>query len=189
MIPLGTEDFAVHREGNEIIFSGRTKRAVLYAAYEFLYRQGVRWVAGDAHGGFVPPKGRIDLSVLPIRFRPPFATRLANYPVREIPPSKTDDGFLWNIRHHINCTWNSLKPTLGGSPPRQSLGFGYAHTMNSIIPEDVLKQHRLGRQAHEGGLVQESPAPPTPSSLTTSWAASSTWAASTRSTRASASTR
>jgi len=148
MIPLDTEDFAVKREGNQIFFSGRTQRAVLYAAYEFLYRQGVRWVAGDAHGDYVPPRGRLDLSVLPIHFRPPFATRYANYAVREIPPSKTEDGFLWNIRHHFNSTWNTLAPTLGGVPPRMRLGFGYAHTMNEIIPEDVLKQHPDWRGKH-----------------------------------------
>jgi hypothetical protein len=149
--PLETEDLSVVRNGSEIVFSGKTQRAVLYAAYEFLYRQGVRWVAGDAHGDYVPARGRLDLSVLPIRYRPPFATRIANYPIREIPKSKTDDGCLWNVRSHFNYTWGAI-PELGGIPPRMSLGFGYAHTMNSLIPGEVLKQHPdwLGKYTKEG---------------------------------------
>lgn len=140
--PVATEELTVRREGNEILFKGKTPRAVLYGVYEFLYRQGVRWVSGDAHGDYVPALRKFNLSVLPIGYRPPFAVRYANYPVQRIPRSKTEHGFLWNIRSRFNDTWaHHFSGTFGGIPPRMSLGFGYAHTLNTIVPSGVLKQH------------------------------------------------
>ena len=141
--PPHVEDVSVVMEGSEIVISGPTQRAVLYGAYEFLHRQGVRWLYAGHHGDYVPRRRALRRSILPIRYRPPFRTRYANFPVRGLATrAKTEDGFLFFVRHHFNNTWGAgLRGTLGGLPPRASLGFGYIHNLRKIIPEEALKEH------------------------------------------------
>ena len=141
--PPYVEDVSVVREGKDIVISGPTQRAVLYGAYELLDRQGVRWLYPDSHGDCVPSRGELDLSVLPIKYRPPFASRYANFGIDRLSKhSKTEDGRLFFVRHHFNDTWGSgLRATLGGIPPRRSLGFGYIHNLRRIVPESVVEQH------------------------------------------------
>lgn len=141
--PAYVEDVSVVADGNDLTIAGPTPRAVLYGAYELLQRQGVRWLYAGPHGDFVPKLRSLRRSVLPIGYRPPFVTRYANFTVAGLASrTRTEDGFLFFVRHHFNNTWgNSLVGTLGGLPPRMNLGFGYIHNLDRIIPEAATEEH------------------------------------------------
>jgi hypothetical protein len=141
--PANVEDVSVTKEKNDIVISGPTSRAVLYGAYELLHRIGVRWVYPGPHGDVVPSLRKIPDSIFPIKYRPPFRTRYANFGVGSLAThTKTEDGFLFFVRHHFNNTWGgSLRGTLSGTPPRMNLGFGYIHNLRLIVPDNVLKEH------------------------------------------------
>ncbi|MDP6113695.1 MAG: DUF4838 domain-containing protein [Planctomycetota bacterium] len=141
--PAWVEDVSVVEEGEDIVISGPTQRAVLYGVYELLDQLGVRWLYPDSHGDYVPRLRRFPRSILPIRYRPPFRTRYANFPADRL-ASKTNspDSRLFFVRHHFNNSWgNGLSSTLSGIPPRMNLGFGYIHNFDRIIPESVIEKH------------------------------------------------
>ena len=137
--PLWLEDVSVVRTNDEVQICGPTARAVLYGAYEFLERQGVRWVYPGAQGDFVPARGRLDFSVLPIHYRPSFATRSAMWSYADSPP--VPNAKLWYIRNRANDTGGGAIPGLGGQPPWCNAGFGLTHTMANLIPWDVYNKH------------------------------------------------
>jgi len=141
--PPYVEDISVVADGNDLTIEGPTQRAVLYGTYELLHRQGVRWLYAGAHGDFVPKLRKLRLSAFPIEYRPPFVSRYANFAIQRLASrSRAEDGFLFFVRHHFNSTWgNGLVGTLGGLPPRMSLGFGYIHNFDRIISEAVTEKH------------------------------------------------
>jgi hypothetical protein len=122
--PANLEDVSIKKEGDEVVISGPTRRAVLYGAYEFLNSQGVRWLFADANGDLVPARKELDLSVLPISYRPPFSTRgLINPELHGMPVEQFS---LFQVRHR----YNMLPP---GTVPRMNCGFGWAHTMGMLF--------------------------------------------------------
>ena len=71
----GLEAVHVYRKGNEIHFGGQTHWALTYGMFEFLDRQGVRWLFPSDDGDYVSRRGELDLSSLPIRYAPQFVVR------------------------------------------------------------------------------------------------------------------
>ena len=157
-LPAGVN---VEREGREVRFRAWPYEHVLNSVWEFLERQGVRWVLPDAHGDFVPSQRPIDLSMLPLRYEPPVGWRYANFglehlrghqpadwdPVRQSPGPP----LMHFLRNRWNDTWgNHLGPYVGGAEvpvpaPGVSPRVGYAtptgHSFNEVMPPEVLAGH------------------------------------------------
>jgi len=140
--PKYLEDVSVIRAGNELQFSGPTQRAVLYSVYEFLFSQGVRWLYPDTHGDWVPPRVELDLSVLPISYRPPFSTRNALFSMIGSPVyARTEEASLYLLRQCFNLGDDMDRTSLGGIPPRANLGSARAHSMGALVGEQGDKTH------------------------------------------------
>ncbi len=156
--PKNLDNVSVTREGNEIRFGGLTPRAVAYSVYEFLSRQGVRWVYPDANGDFVPARKALDLSMLPLNYQPPFSVRRALFGISGEPIfAPTESAALFFLRNGYNNA-DFTDNALFGTPPRINLGFGYAHTIGAIFPDNAHTEHpdwwtgpyreRLARAGH-----------------------------------------
>ena len=69
------ESAHVFRKGREIHFAGQTHWALTYGLFEFLDRQGVRWLFPSDDGDYIARRGELDLTVLPIRYAPQTVVR------------------------------------------------------------------------------------------------------------------
>ena len=127
--PKDLDDVSVTREGDEIRFGGVTSRAVVYGVYEFLARQGCRWVYPDSHAATVPARKALDLSMLPLRYHPPFGERgfVGDYWEFDV---QTPGDNLFALRNGFSF----------GRVPRSNCGFGRAHTLDRVMG-DAVKQH------------------------------------------------
>jgi hypothetical protein len=128
--PKHLDDVSVVREGGEIRISGPTQRAVLFAAYEFLHSQGVRWLYPEPHGEVVPQRNGLDLSVLPLAYRPPFSARGFMASGMTGVPQEEYEAYL--MRHRMTMGWNWTGCPIG-TIPRFNCGFGWAHTMGGLF--------------------------------------------------------
>ena len=135
--PKHLDDVSVVREGDEIRISGPTQRAVMFSAYEFLHSQGVRWLYPDPHGETVPTRKALDLSVLPITYRPPFSAR--GYMAPEMTNVRQEEYTAYLMRHRLTMGWNYTACPIG-TIPRFNAGFGWAHTLDGIF-EGLEKKH------------------------------------------------
>lgn len=130
---LHPERFRVNREGAEVIFSGHTARGVAYAVYEFLHRQGVRWVYPDALGDSVPGGRGVRLDLLPLEGEPAFESRYANWNTER--QQTRPDEYAWYVRNRWNGSWNGALNERPGEPLPESVPhFGYTHTFETLIP-------------------------------------------------------
>ncbi|MCE9615366.1 MAG: DUF4838 domain-containing protein [Lentisphaerae bacterium] len=132
--PKNLDDVSVVREGDEIRISGPTPRAVMFGAYEFLHSQGVRWLYPDPHGEVVPMCKELDLSVLPIAYRPPFSAR--GFMAGGMTGVPQDESSAYFMRHRLTMGWNWTGCPIG-TIPRFNCGFGWAHTMGEIFDGQV----------------------------------------------------
>lgn len=150
---LPTVPVNVEKNGREIIFRAWPYRNVLWSVWEFLDRQGVKWVYPDAHGDFVPTGQGIDLSIAPFQFTPSSDFIYANFGVEYL--RNNPDAFLHFWRNRWTHTWgNHQRDALGGDEvpkryypntpiaPDYVEGFeGYPHNFNNAMPERILQQH------------------------------------------------
>jgi hypothetical protein len=125
--PKALDDVSVTRDGSTIIFAGPTARAVVYGVYEFLSRQGVRWVYPESHAEIVPSRKSLDLSILPLAYHPPFGRRAFNIarPYFDFGYAKSPLDSLFANRNGISF----------GTVPRDNVGFGHMHTMGEIFTD------------------------------------------------------
>lgn len=123
--PKNLDDVSVTKDGDEIRFGGPTVRAVVYGVYEFLSRQGVRWVYPESHAEIVPNLKSLDLSILPLSYHPPFGRRAFNVgsPYFDFGYAKSPMDYLFAQRNCISF----------GVVPRDNVGFGHMHTMGFIF--------------------------------------------------------
>ena len=149
----------VERDGRKVIFRAWPYRNVAYSAWEFLRRQGVRWVYPDDHGDYVPAGKGVDLGILPLRYRPSTELRFANFPIpgeNQFPPA---EALLFFARSGYNADWNSIRQFLGQHNevpaipaaqtrdskqvrPENKEGFeGSPHNFQSLIPNRLLEEH------------------------------------------------
>ena len=143
----------IERSGREVTFRAWPYRNVLWSVWEFLDRQGVKWVYPDAHGDFVPAGRGVDLSVAPLQFTPSTDYIYANFGVEFLRPDP--DAFLHFWRNGWTCTWgghqrDAFDGTEVPAPPAAPYvaqadyaeGFdGYPHNFKNIVPERILAQH------------------------------------------------
>lgn len=149
----------VESDGREVVFRAWPYRCVLWSVWEFLERQGVRWVYPEAHGDWVPSGQGVRLDMLPLRFQPSAQCIFANWDTTSLQPwpvgvkQSLRQSYLYPWRNRWNYGWNGDGP-LGGAeiPPlpspatpldaSYSEGFvGYPHNFNSVLPVRVLEQH------------------------------------------------
>jgi hypothetical protein len=149
----------VETSGREVVFRAWPYRSVLWSAWEFLERQGVRWVYPEGHGDYVPTGQGVSLGMLPLRFTPSAKSIYANWDASSLQPwppwmlQSVRQGFLYPWRNRWNFSWNGYGP-LGGSeiPAMASPGItlnnnysegfvGYPHNFNSVVPNRILAQH------------------------------------------------
>lgn len=135
----------VHAEGKRVLFTGRSQLGVLNSVYEFLGRQGVRWLFPDPLGDHIPAGG-VDLAVLPLECVPAFHHRYANWNTerhRGIGDEYLrNDAYLWYYRNRWNSTWSG---PLGERPdvpePGSRPWFGYTHTFAAFVPGSLYEDH------------------------------------------------
>ena len=145
-------------QGRQVLFSAWPYRCVLWSVWEFLERQGVRWLYPDAHGDYVPHPGMVNLDMLPLQFTPSATSIYANFDAASFEPwppwqmQSLRQGYLYVWRNHFNGSWNA-GPIGGAEIPYQPAtgiplstnyaeGFdGYPHNFNSVIPQWKLLQN------------------------------------------------
>jgi len=136
---MDLEQFSIAAEGREIVFRGRTPRAVWYAVKEFLERQGVRWTYPAAHGDLIPEKKKLDVAFLPLKWKPPVVVRHWNNSVRG---SVTSESYLWLVRNGLNGDWGTLDKRLGDPCALRSICWGTTHTTSALFGDgDLRKSH------------------------------------------------
>ncbi len=143
----------VERNGREITFRAFPYRNALWSVWEFLERQGVRWVYPDAHGDYVPTGAGINLDAAPLQVTPSTDFIYANFGVEYL--RDDPDAFLHFWRNRWTHTWGGhQRDTFDGSEvpaqprpavtidPAYTEGFaGYPHNFKNVLPERILAQN------------------------------------------------
>ena len=141
--------------GREVQFSGWPYRCVLWGVWEFLERQGVRWVYPDGHGDFVPTGSGVSLNMLPLQVKPSAISIYANFDCTSLQPwpiwhlQSIREEYLYPWRNRWNGSWNAgpiggteipVMPAPGGTISSEyTEGFGgFPHTFNSVVPPRIL---------------------------------------------------
>lgn len=154
-LPAGVN---VEKVGREVLFKAWPYRCVLWSVWEFLERQGVRWLYPDAHGDFVPVGKGVSLAMLPLKFTPSARSIYANWDTGALQPwppwmkQAQLQGYLYPWRNRWNSSWGG-GPLGGAEIPAQRVpavtlnddykeGFdGYPHNLNAVLPERILQAH------------------------------------------------
>jgi hypothetical protein len=145
----------IETNGNVVLFSAWPYRCVVWSVWEFLERQGVRWVYPDIHGDSVPTGNGINLDILPLSYAASAKSIYANWPVTDFQPWPTWDlqstrqEYLYAWRNRWNNSWNASP--LGGAeiPAEPATGItlnsnyvegfaGYPHNFNTVVPARIL---------------------------------------------------
>jgi hypothetical protein len=142
------EGVNVERNGREVLFRAWPHRDVLWSVYEFLERQGVRWVYPDAHGDYVPEGKGVKLDMLPLRYRPSAAWRYANFGAAAWEKKPISEDYLFWLRTRWDSSWNTPVVLGGGEIPQpdsqktpQVRGYGYPHSFSGAVPNQALEEH------------------------------------------------
>jgi hypothetical protein len=149
-------NLSVTTQGNQVMFSGWPYRCVLWGVWEFLERQGVRWLYPDARGDFVPTGNGVNLSQLPLHYIPSATSIYANWDTDSLQPwpgyitQSIRQGYLYPWRNRWNSSWNT--DVIGGAeiPTLPSPGItvnsnytegfaGYPHNFSNVVPNRVLQ--------------------------------------------------
>jgi len=120
----------VYKKGREVHFGGQMWEAVMYSMFEFLDSQGVRWLFPSADGDFVSRRGELDLSVLPIRYRPQFVVRFFQGSTNLGRANTEAQRWL----DHLH--WNRFF----GNRGHAYRGNGH-HSFGRLVPDSLYKEH------------------------------------------------
>ncbi len=141
--------------GREVQFSGWPYRCVDWGVWEFLERQGVRWVYPDGHGDFVPTGSGVSLSMLPLKVSPSAISIYANFDCSSLHPwpngmlQSVRQEYLYPWRNRWNASYNTgpiggaeipALPSPGGTVnSNYAEGFvGYPENFSSVVPTRIL---------------------------------------------------
>lgn len=149
----------IELQGREVVFRAWPYRCLLWSVWEFLERQGVRWVYPNSHGDFVPTGQGISLTMLPLRFTPIATSIFAAWGLDEFLPWRNwitqppREEYLYAWRNRWNA-YGGGSGSLGGAEipvqpsPKNTLDSnytesftGYPHNFSSVIPTRILLQH------------------------------------------------
>ncbi len=143
----------VEREGREVIFRAWPYRNVLWSVWEFLDRQGIKFLYPDAHGDFIPAGRGIQPDVAPFQYTPSTDYIYANFGVEFL--REDPDAFLHFWRNRWTLTWGGhQRDAFGGDevPKRPMPAYtpkpdyvedfdGYPHNFRNVVPNRILEQH------------------------------------------------
>jgi len=146
-IPSNTVN--VVREGRRFCFHAWPYANVLNSVWEFLEKQGVRWVYPDEQGDFVPAGKGVNLGILPLTYTPPGRWRYANFDTKRYGTNPSNDQYLYWWRSRWTTAGTILKYWAAGKfhqriPPTtrsSAKGWKGSHNFDTVVPNDVLLQH------------------------------------------------
>jgi hypothetical protein len=127
---LGAEGFVLRTEHDRLIVAGGQPRGTLYGIYTLLDEKlGVRWFTPDEE--FVPKTNRVLLPALN-------ETRTPALEYREVFWSEMLHDADFAARHRLNGNHYKLTDKHGG---RGAVYFPFVHSLDSLIPPDLYKDH------------------------------------------------
>jgi len=155
---LPTNEVNVTISGRVVTFTGWPYRCVLWSVWEFLERQGVRWVYPDNHGDFVPTGSGVNLGMLPLMFSSCAKSIYANWPATDFLPwpvweqQSTRQEYLYVWRNRWNNSWNvgpiggaeipAMPPTGITLSGQYTEGLaGYPHNSSTVVPQRILTNY------------------------------------------------
>jgi hypothetical protein len=145
----------VSASGRMVVFKSWPYRCVLWSVWEFLERQGIRWVYPDAHGDYVPANG-LNPAVVPFQYQPATFSIYANFDINPLEPwpiyqmQSVRQEYLYPWRNRWTCSENGYGPLGGAEIPalpapnvvvnsNYTEGFlGYPHNFSSVVPNRIL---------------------------------------------------
>ena len=143
--------------GREVQFSGWPYRCVCWGVWEFLERQGIRWVYPDGHGDFVPTGRGVSTNMLPMTIIPSAISIGASLNCDQFHPwffrmlQSVRQEYLYPWRNHCDFAQNvgpiggdeiPHMPAPGSSAVNSNYteGFvGYPHNFCSVVPTRILE--------------------------------------------------
>lgn len=150
----------VEKKGRNVYFKTWPYRCVLWSVWEFLERQGVRWLYPDSHGDFVPVGKGIKHDIFPLKYTPSASTIYANWNADCFQPwphhqkQTLRQSALYPWRNRWTSTWGNRTGPLGGReiPRPKSLNYklseeykerfsGYPHNFDKVVPPRIRKLH------------------------------------------------
>ena len=143
----------VETDGRDVIFRAWPYRNVLWSVWEFLDRQGVKFLYPDAHGDFVPAGRGLLPDVAPFQYTPSTDYIYANFGVEFL--REDPDAFLHFWRNRWTLTWGGhQRDAFGGDevPKRPMPAYtpkadyaedfdGYPHNFRNVVPNRILEQN------------------------------------------------
>lgn len=150
----------IERQGREVLFKAWPHRNVLQSVWEFLRRQGVRWLYPDGHGDYIPSVNDIDVSFLPLRTVPAVRRIYANWdtggflPWPQYVQQTLRQEYLNIWRSGWTGSWNTLSLLIASEVPlKKETGIpldsqysekfiGYPHNFSNVLPNRILQAHR-----------------------------------------------
>jgi len=128
--PLGPEDFILRTAHNRLIIAGGKPRGTLYGVYTFLEEKlGVRWFTPELE--LVPQTNRLVLA-------PVNETQIPALEYREVFWTEIMRDADFAARHRLNGANYKLTEKHGGRPV---VYFPFVHSLDSLIPQDLYKDH------------------------------------------------
>jgi len=125
---LGNEGYRIFSGGGNTYIIGGRKRGSLYAVYEFLESNGVRWYSPE--WTVIPKTASIKMPATPVEYKPVFRYRdqyWNNSPTR-----------IWYARMRLNGEIAGIPDEMGGSS-HTLLG---CHSLEQLAPaKDLLEKH------------------------------------------------
>jgi hypothetical protein len=127
---LGTDGFSLLTKNNRLIIAGGKPRGTLYGVYSLLEDHlGVRWFAPGVE--VVPKTNRLVLAALN-------ETHVPALEYREVFWTEMMRDANFAARHRLNGNHCQLKEKHGG---RAAVYFPFVHSLDSLIPPDLHKDH------------------------------------------------
>lgn len=127
---LEEEEWQISPHENGVTLSGGGARGVIYAVYEFLEMQGVRWLAPDET--VIPKRDSLVIPTESLQGKPPIRIR---YFAWNLPLSTPE----WRVRMRLNGINADLPQEMGGYQTEASEGD--CHYLGVLVPSTLSKEH------------------------------------------------
>lgn len=128
--------FIIETKGNDLFILGKGDRGTLYGVYEFLERQGVRWLMPTEIGEVIPQKTSLILDEYHTLKQPAFQYR--RFALLATPRSMKRPNYQWQVRLGLNSgIRGETVKKMGGIT-----GIGpISHNYRRLIDKDLFDRH------------------------------------------------